>query len=61
MRDQEPPGGWDRPVAGAAPEAGSRRGLWWAAGAVAGVFFLALWLIVIAVVVLLVVVLSKVL
>ena len=59
MRDQEPPGGWDRPIAGPAVESRSRRGLWWAAGAVAGVLLVVLWLVLIAAVVLVVVLVSK--
>jgi hypothetical protein len=59
VRNQEPPGGWDRPIPGATPESRSRRGLWWAAGAVAGVFLLALWLVLIAAAMLVVVLVSK--
>ena len=59
MRDQEPPGGWDRPVAPAAPETAPRRGLWWVAAAAAGIFLLVLWLILLAVAVLLVVLVSR--
>ena len=59
MRDQEPPGGWDRPVAGAGAESRSRRGLWWVVGAVAGAALLALWVLLVAAVVLVVVLVSK--
>ena len=59
MREQEPPGGWDRPIAGAAPEARTRRGLWWAAGAATGCLLLTVWVILIAVVVLAVVLVTR--
>ena len=59
MRDQEPPGGWDRPLAEPAPEGAPRRSLWWAAGAAVGVVLLAVWLALVALVILAVVLLSK--
>jgi hypothetical protein len=59
VREQEPPGGWEQPIAGARPEARSRRGLWWAAGAATGCLLLAVWVILIAAVVLVVVLASR--